>query len=108
VRYAPRRQLLAPFITHVLTDLVELTVAKTLGVLAFLIPSVPLKVKEFAYFGFAITLVSASIAHFAVGDAGRPPLYAFYIVDPLIFLAEARLTEPALVWREHDGIHEAA
>ena len=54
--------------------------------LALLIPSVPLKVKEFAYFGFAITLVSASIAHFAVGDAGRPPLYAFYIVDPLIFL----------------------
>ena len=65
---------------------IELTVAKTLGVLALLIPAVPLKVKEFAYFGFAITLVSASIAHFAVGDAGRPPLYAFYIVDPLIFL----------------------
>ena len=63
---------------------IELTVAKTFGVLALLIPSVPLKVKEFAYFGFAITLVSASIAHFAVGDAGRPPLYAFYIVDPLI------------------------
>ena len=54
--------------------------------LALLIPSVPLKVKEFAYFGFAITLVSASIAHFAVGDAARPPLYAFYIVDSLIFL----------------------
>ena len=65
---------------------IELTLAKTLGVLALLIPSVPLKVKEFAYFGFAITLVSASIAHFSVGDAGRPPLYAFYIVDPLIFL----------------------
>ena len=65
---------------------IELTIAKTLGVLALLIPSVPLKVKEFAYFGFAITLVSASIAHFAVGDAGRPPLYAFYILDPLIFL----------------------
>ncbi len=62
---------------------IELTIAKTLGVLALLIPSVPLKVKEFAYFGFAITLVSASIAHFAVGDAGRPPLYAFYIIDPL-------------------------
>ena len=45
---APRRQLLAPVITHVLTDLVELTVAKTLGVLALLIPSVPRKVKEFA------------------------------------------------------------
>jgi DoxX-like family len=66
---------------------IELTIAKTLGVLALLIPGVPLKVKEFAYFGFAITLVSASIAHFSVGDGGRPPLYAFYIVDPLIFLA---------------------
>jgi DoxX-like family len=65
---------------------IELTVAKTLGVLALLIPSVPFKVKEFAYFGFAITLVSAAIAHYAVGDAARPPLYAFYIVDPLIFL----------------------
>ncbi|HKH72713.1 MAG TPA: DoxX family protein, partial [Vicinamibacterales bacterium] len=65
---------------------IELTIAKTLGVLALLIPSVPLKVKEFAYFGFAITLVSASIAHLAVGDAGRPPLYAFYTLDPLIFL----------------------
>ncbi len=42
--------------------------------------------KEFAYFGFAITLVSAGIAHFSVGDAGRPPLYVFYILDPLFFL----------------------
>jgi hypothetical protein len=65
---------------------IELTVAKTLGVLALLIPGVPRKIKEFAYFGFAITLVSASIAHFSVGDAHRPPLYAFYIIDPLIFL----------------------
>jgi len=46
---------------------VELTVAKILGVLALVIPAVPFKVKEFAYFGFAITLVSASIAHFGRG-----------------------------------------
>ena len=59
---------------------IELTVAKICGVLALLIPGVPTKVKEFAYAGFAITLVSASIAHFSSGDG---PLF---IVDPLLFL----------------------
>ena len=66
---------------------IELTVAKILGVLALLIPGIPRKIKEFAYFGFAITLISASIAHFSVGDGHRPPLYFLYILDPLIFLA---------------------
>src|SRR5712675_3773875 len=63
---------------------VELTLAKILGVLALLIPSVPFKVKEFAYAGFAITLVSAAIAHFARGD-GRN-LSPIYVIDPLVFL----------------------
>jgi hypothetical protein len=62
---------------------IELTVAKILGVLALLIPAVPFKVKEFAYFGFAITLVSASIAHFGRGDAA---LSVLFVIDPLIFL----------------------
>ena len=62
---------------------VELTVAKILGVLALVIPTVPLKVKEFAYFGFAITLVSASIAHFGRGDAS---LSVLFVMDPLVFL----------------------
>ena len=61
----------------------ELTVAKILGVSALLIPSVPAKIKEFAYFGFAITLISASIAHFSSGDAR---ISVLFIVDPLIFL----------------------
>jgi DoxX-like protein len=61
----------------------ELTVAKVLGVLALVIPAVPLKVKEFAYAGFAITLVSASIAHFARGDAS---LSVLFVLDPLVFL----------------------
>src|SRR5439155_15600271 len=47
---------------------IELTVAKALGVLALLIPGIPFKAREFAYFGFAITLTSASIAHFSIGD----------------------------------------
>jgi hypothetical protein len=63
---------------------IELTSAKALGILALLTPNVPHKIREFAYFGFGITLVSAAIAHFSVGDA---KLSILYIIDPLFFLA---------------------
>ena len=46
---------------------VELSWAKLLGVVLLLAP-VPARLKEWAYAGFAITLVSALIAHLAVGD----------------------------------------
>ena len=46
---------------------VELSWAKLLGV-ALLLAPVPARLKEWAYAGFAITLASALIAHFAVGD----------------------------------------
>jgi hypothetical protein len=46
---------------------VELSWAKFLGVIVLLAP-VPARLKEWAYAGFAITLVSALIAHFSVGD----------------------------------------
>lgn len=59
---------------------IELTVAKLLGVVAILIPKIPFKVKEFAYFGFGLTLISASIAHFSVGDG------IMFVIDPLLFL----------------------
>jgi hypothetical protein len=64
---------------------IELTAAKILGVLALLVPGVPARIKEFAYFGFGITLLSASIAHFSVGDASRSILF---VLDPLIFLGQ--------------------
>lgn len=47
---------------------IELSWAKFAGLAALLVPMVPARVKEWAYAGFAITLVSALIAHFAVGD----------------------------------------
>ena len=62
---------------------IELTTAKILGVPALLIPRIPFKIKEFAYFGFGITLFSASIAHFARGDTR---LSVFFPIDPLLFL----------------------
>jgi hypothetical protein len=46
---------------------VELAWAKLLGVVVLLVP-VSARLKEWAYAGFAITLGSALIAHFAVGD----------------------------------------
>jgi hypothetical protein len=46
---------------------VELAWAKLLGVVLLLAP-VPARLKEWAYAGFAITIGSALIAHFAVGD----------------------------------------
>ena len=46
---------------------VELAWAKLLGVVLLLAP-VPARLKEWTYAGFAITLGSALIAHFAVGD----------------------------------------
>lgn len=47
---------------------VELSWAKFGGLAALLLPMVPARVKEWAYAGFAITLVSALVAHFSVGD----------------------------------------
>jgi hypothetical protein len=47
---------------------VELSWAKLLGIVVLLAP-LPSRLKEWAYAGFAITLASALIAHFSVGDA---------------------------------------
>lgn len=47
---------------------IELSWAKLAGVALLLLPMVPARLKEWAYAGFAITLVSAVIAHLAAGD----------------------------------------
>jgi hypothetical protein len=59
---------------------IELTIAKVLGALALLIPMIPARIKEFAYFGFALTIVSASIAHLSSGDG------ILHGLEPLVFL----------------------
>jgi hypothetical protein len=55
---------------------VELTWAKLLGVVLLLAP-VPARLKEWAYAGFAFNLVSALIAHLAVGDG--PEAWGFAV-----------------------------
>jgi hypothetical protein len=62
---------------------IELGTAKILGVIALLIPIIPVKIKEFAYFGFTITFVSAFISHISIGDpvnVAIRPVFAFVIL----------------------------
>ena len=47
---------------------VELGVAKVLGAIVLLIPTIPKRIREWTFAGFVITFISASIAHIAVGD----------------------------------------
>ena len=56
---------------------VELSWMKVAGLAALLVSQVPAWLKEWAYAGFAITLVSAVIAHVAVGE---PPVASMWAV----------------------------
>jgi VIT1/CCC1 family predicted Fe2+/Mn2+ transporter len=47
---------------------IELGLAKLLGVLVLLVPAVPRLLKEWAYAGFGITFISATIMHISLGD----------------------------------------
>lgn len=59
---------------------IELATAKILGALVLVIPGIHPTIKQFAYFGFALTFLSAFIAHASIGDAVPQA------VMPLIFL----------------------
>jgi hypothetical protein len=59
---------------------IELGIAKLLGAMALAIPRVPLRIKEWAYFGFFVNFFSAILAHYAVGDP------AFNLIAPLLLL----------------------
>jgi hypothetical protein len=60
---------------------VELTVFKIIGLIVFLLPQFPQRMKEWAYAGFAIVLISATTAHFNSGDTTG------HALEPLIWLA---------------------
>lgn len=47
---------------------VELGIAKFIGAVLLILPFVKGRLKEWVYAGFGITLISAGISHFAVGD----------------------------------------
>jgi hypothetical protein len=59
---------------------VQLTIFKVIGGLLLIIPQVPSRLKEWAYVGFAINFISASVAHAIVDGFG------FFMIMPLIIL----------------------
>jgi len=59
---------------------VELGIAKLLGAIALAIPAVTARVKEWAYFGFALSFSSAILAHYKAGDP------SFNLIAPFIML----------------------
>jgi len=61
---------------------VELSWVKLLGVVVLLAP-VPARLKEWAYAGFAITLASALIAHFSLGDG--PAIWSWAAVTSVLW-----------------------
>src|SRR5215471_12732848 len=61
---------------------VELAWAKLLGIVLLLAPA-PVRLKEWAYAGFAINLASALIAHLAVGDG--PEAWVFAAATSLLW-----------------------
>jgi hypothetical protein len=62
---------------------IELVTAKIIGLFALLVPGVPRLIKQFAYFGFGLTLISAAVAHYSVGDVRNHSV--IYVLDPLSF-----------------------
>ncbi len=74
----------------------ELGAAKAAGAILLIIPAVSGKVKEFVYAGFAITFVSAFIAHVSSGDSlsvSVPPLvFAGILAVSYIYFLKLRKT----------------
>ena len=60
---------------------VELTVFKVLGGIVLILPMVPRRYKEWAYAGFGINFISATVATWVVGG------FSLNIILPLVLLA---------------------
>ena len=46
----------------------EVSIGQLIGLVLLIIPAVPARLKEWAYVGFGILYITATIAHIAVGD----------------------------------------
>lgn len=62
---------------------IELNIFKVLGSLALILPMVPARIKEWAYFGLALSMISAFIAHAVVDGVNGQ---TFFPIIPLVIL----------------------
>ena len=49
----------------------EVSIGQLIGLVLLIIPAVPARFKEWAYVGFGIMYITATVAHIAVGDPFR-------------------------------------
>lgn len=63
---------------------IELAIAKIAGAVLLVILQVPPRVKEWVYAGFAITFVSAFIAHLSTGDGFKVALMPLLVLIILL------------------------
>ena len=89
IAFTAYAQLRLPQVAEMFTHLgfpayfrVELSWVKLLGVVLLLAP-VSARLKEWAYAGFAITLASALIAHFSLGDG--PEMWGWAAVTSVLW-----------------------
>jgi hypothetical protein len=77
---------------------IELAIAKFLGVVVLVVPQIPSRIKEWAYAGFAITFISANIAHINSGDpasvAIMPVIALVILVISYIYLHKMKTIAP--------------
>ncbi|MEJ7685148.1 MAG: DoxX family protein [Segetibacter sp.] len=59
-------------------------VFKVLGALALVIPKIPIRIKEWAYAGFAFDFIFACISHWAVDGFGGQTLFPLFVLAILI------------------------
>ena len=62
----------------------ELGTAKILGAITLLLPMIHHRVKEWAYAGFGIVLISASYAHLITGDGIGKAAIPFFFLGVLV------------------------
>jgi len=77
---------------------IELGIAKWIGGIVLLIPTLPRNVKDWAYAGFGITLLSAFILHVSVGDGPDKfigPLVVFSLMAVSYWTFTKRLSTKA-------------
>lgn len=63
---------------------VMLTIFKAIGALVLILPFVKGRIKEWAYVGFAITMISAFISHWAIDGFSGQTLFPLFIFAILI------------------------
>jgi hypothetical protein len=78
---------------------IELAVFKITGLIVLFLPQFSTRLKEWAYSGFGITLISASVAHYCSGDS------LIRSLEPIIFLVILAISNHYL-HKIEEAVHE--